>query len=99
MIYNYFILSIFVFSIGLLGLLLNRKNIIRILLSIELMLLAVNINIVVSSVEREDVFGWVMAVLVLSLGAAELAIGLAILIVYYRKFSNIDGNNMNRLKG
>ncbi|UAT42586.1 NADH-quinone oxidoreductase subunit NuoK [Anaplasmataceae bacterium AB001_6] len=97
--YDFFVISIILFAIGLFGLLLNRKNVIRVLLAIELILLSININFVTASSMNNDVMGWVFSVVVLTLGAAELAIGLAILIVYFRTFGNIDGVNMNKLKG
>jgi len=99
MLYHYFLLSLCVFSIGLLGMLWHRKNIIRVLLSIEMMLLAVNINFVVSSVVLNDITGWIFMLVVLTLGASELAIGLSILIIYYRNFGKLDSNYMNNLKG
>ena len=99
MIYEYLLVSLFVFALGILGVLLNRSNVIRFLLSIELMLLAVNINFVTASVLFNDLAGWVFMIIVLTLGAAELAIGLSILIVYYRNFNNLDSEMMNKLKG
>lgn len=77
-------LSILLFGLGLSGIILNRRNIIIILMSIELILLAVNLNFIVYSVYLDDLMGQVFALFVLTVAAAESAIGLAILVVYYR---------------
>ncbi len=92
-------LSTLLFVIGVCGIFLNRKNIITILMSIELMLLAVNINLVAFSVQLGDLVGQVFALLVLTVAAAEAAIGLAILVVYFRNRATIDVDDISTLKG
>ncbi len=87
------------FTIGVFGIFLNRKNVIVILMSIELMLLAVNINLVAFSARLGDLMGQVLALLVLTVAAAEAAIGLAILVVYYRNRGTIAVDEINKLKG
>ncbi len=84
MLSNYILLSIIIFILGVLGIILNRKNIIVLLMSIELLLLAINLNFIVLSVMSDDIIGQVGAILVLTVAAAESAIGLAILVAYYR---------------
>jgi NADH-quinone oxidoreductase subunit K len=81
---NFIIVSVTLFTIGLVGFLANRKNILLLLLALEIMLLAVNINFVVFSVFLDDLLGQVFTLIVLTVAAAESALGLAILIVYYR---------------
>ena len=81
---NFIIVSVTLFTIGLVGFLVNRKNILLLLLALEIMLLAVNINFVVFSVFLDDLLGQVFTLIVLTVAAAESALGLAILIVYYR---------------
>lgn len=93
------ILSSLLFSIGVAGLLMNRKNIITILMAIELMLLAVNINFVAFSVHLQDMVGQVFAVIILAIAAAEAAIGLAILILYFRNSGTIQIEHINQMKG
>ena len=80
---NFIIVSVTLFTIGLVGFLVNRKNILLLLLALEIMLLAVNINFVVFSVFLDDLLGQVFTLIVLTVAAAESALGLAILIVYY----------------
>ena len=87
------------FTIGVFGIFLNRKNVIVILMSIELMLLAVNINLVAFSAHLGDLMGQVFSLLVLTVAAAEAAIGLAILVVYFRNRGDIAVDDANRLKG
>jgi NADH-quinone oxidoreductase subunit K len=87
------------FLIGLTGIMLNRSNIIRVLMSIELMLLAVNLNFIVYSVYLDDLFGQVFAIFVLTVAAAESAIGLAILVVYFRVRGSIAVETMNLMQG
>lgn len=87
------------FTLGMLGIFLNRKNVIIILMSIELMLLAVNINLVAFSAFLNDIVGQVFALLVLTVAAAEAAIGLAILVVFYRNRGSIAVEDINLMKG
>ncbi len=97
--FNYFVLSSIVFSIGFLGIFINRKNIISILMSIELMLLAANINFVGFSNVLDDLYGQIFALFVLVVAAAEAAIGLAILIIFFTKSGTISVDFINKLKG
>jgi NADH-quinone oxidoreductase subunit K len=87
------------FTIGVFGIFLNRKNVIIILMSIELMLLAVNINFVAFSAFLNDLMGQVFALFVLTVAAAEAAIGLAILVVYFRNRGTIAVEDINLMKG
>ncbi len=87
------------FTIGVFGIFLNRKNVIVILMSIELMLLAVNINFVAFSAFLNDLMGQVFALFVLTVAAAEAAIGLAILVVYFRNRGTIAVEDINLMKG
>ena len=87
------------FTIGVFGIFLNRKNVIVILMSIELILLAVNINLVAFSAFLGDLVGQVFALLVLTVAAAEAAIGLAILVVYFRNRGTIAVEDINLMKG
>jgi NADH:ubiquinone oxidoreductase subunit K len=96
---KYLIISVSLFLIGILGIFLVKKNIIIILMSIELMLLAININFIVFSIYLGDVTGQVFAIFVLTVAAAESAIGLAILVVYYRIKGIISINFINSIKG
>lgn len=96
---HYLILSSIVFVIGICGIFLNRKNIIIILISIELMLLSVNINMVSFSVYLHDLMGQIFTMFVLTVAAAEAAVGLAILVVFYRKKNSIEIDDVSELKG
>ncbi len=96
---HYLSLAAILFAIGTFGIFLNRKNIIVILMSIELMLLAVNINLVAFSVQLNDLVGQVFAMFVLTVAAAEAAIGLAILVVYFRSRGSIAVEDVNLMKG
>ncbi len=96
---HYLILSAILFTIGVCGIFLNRKNIIIILMSIELMLLAVNINFVSFSVYLKDLTGQIFTIFTLTVAAAEAAIGLAILVIYYRKKGSIAIEDISELKG
>ena len=87
------------FVIGIFGLFLNRKNVIILLMSIELMLLAVNINLVAFSTHLQDLVGQIFAMFVLTVAAAEAAIGLAILVVYFRNRGSIAVEDINMMKG
>ena len=96
---SYLVLNTTIFLIGVLGLVLNRKNILIILMSIELMLLAINMNFVVFSVHLDDLLGQVFALFVLTVAAAESAIGLAILVVYYRVRGTIAIEKIQIMRG
>ena len=96
---HYLILGVVIFSIGIIGIFLNRKNVIVILMSIELILLAVNINLVSFSIFINDLAGQVFAMFILTVAAAEAAIGLAIIVVYYRNKGTIRVEAINSLKG
>jgi NADH-quinone oxidoreductase subunit K len=87
------------FTLGVLGIFLNRKNVIVILMSIELMLLAVNINLVAFSTHLNDIVGQVFALFILTVAAAEAAIGLAILVVFYRNRGSIAVEDVNMMRG
>ncbi len=92
-------LAAILFSIGIFGIFLNRKNVIVILMSIELMLLAVNINFVAFSAQLNDLAGQVFSMFVLTVAAAEAAIGLAILMVFFRNKRSIAVEDINQLHG
>ena len=96
---HYLTLGAIIFSIGVAGIFLNRKNIIVILMSIELILLAVNINLVSFSIFLNDLTGQIFTLFILTVAAAGAAIGLAIIVVYYRTTSNIDVEDIHSLKG
>jgi NADH-quinone oxidoreductase subunit K len=96
---HYLVLASILFTIGIIGIFLNRKNVIIILMSIELILVSVNVNFVAFSSYLGDVFGQVFALFVLTVAAAEAAIGLAILVVYFRNRGNIAVENINAMKG
>ena len=96
---HYLTLAAVLFSLGIFGIFLNRKNVIIILMSIELMLLAVNINLVAFSVELGDLVGQVFALFVLTVAAAESAIGLAILVVYFRNRGTIEVEDISLMRG
>jgi len=96
---QYLILSALLFSVGVTGLFMNRKSVITILMSIELMLLAVNINFVAFSVEMQDIVGQVFSIIILSIAAAEISIGLAILVLYFRNRDSIETEDVNQMKG
>lgn len=96
---HYLTVAAILFTLGIFGIFLNRKNIIVILMSVELMLLAVNINLVAFSAELGDLVGQVFAMLVLTVAAAEAAIGLAILVVYFRNRGSIAVEDINMMKG
>src|SRR6202789_4217912 len=96
---HYLIVAAMVFTIGVFGIFLNRKNVIIILMSIELILLSVNLNLVAFSAFLGDLVGQVFALFVLTVAAAEAAIGLAILVVYYRNRGTIAVEDVNLMKG
>jgi NADH-quinone oxidoreductase subunit K len=96
---HYLTVAAILFSIGIFGIFVNRKNLIIILMSIELMLLAVNINFVAFSAFMNDLMGQIFTMLVLTVAAAEAAIGLAIVVVFYRAHRSIEVEDINELKG
>ncbi len=96
---HYLTVAAILFTLGIFGIFLNRKNVIIILMSIELMLLAVNINLVAFSVHLGDLVGQIFAMFVLTVAAAESAIGLAILVVYFRNRGSIAVEDVNMMKG
>src|SRR5512136_2990714 len=96
---HYLTVAAILFTVGIFGIFLNRKNVIVILMSIELMLLAVNINLVAFSTALGDLVGQVFALFVLTVAAAEAAIGLAILVTFYRNRGTIAVEDINSLKG
>lgn len=96
---HYLILAGLLFTIGVFGIFLNRKNVIVILMSIELMLLAVNINFVAFSAFLDDLGGQVFAMFVLTVAAAEAAIGLAILVVFFRNRGSIAVEDISSMRG
>ena len=96
---QFLILSALLFSIGVIGIFLNRKNVIIILMSIEIILLAVNINLVSFSYFLNDLTGQIFSLFVLTVAAAEAAIGLAILVIYNRNAGSIEIEKINTLKG
>jgi NADH-quinone oxidoreductase subunit K len=96
---HYLIVAAILFTLGVFGIFLNRKNVIVILMSVELMLLAVNINLVAFSVYLNDIVGQVFALFILTVAAAEAAIGLAILVVYFRNRGSIAVEDINLMKG
>jgi NADH-quinone oxidoreductase subunit K len=96
---HYLVLAAILFTIGVFGIFLNRKNVIVILMAIELLLLAVTINLVAFSAFLDDLVGQVFALVVLTVAAAESAIGLAIIVVYFRNRGSIAVEDINLLKG
>lgn len=98
-IYKLLFVSIMLFIIGLLGVFLLKRNLIIILMSIELVLLGINFNFLIFSVYLDDVVGQIFTLLILTVAAAESSIGLAILVLYYRKKGIISINLMNYIKG
>jgi len=96
---HYLTVAAYLFTLGIFGIFLNRKNVIVILMSVELMLLAVNINLVAFSYFLNDLTGQVFALFILTVAAAEAAIGLAIIVVYYRNRGSIDVDDINMMKG
>jgi NADH-quinone oxidoreductase subunit K len=96
---HYLTVAAILFAIGIFGIFLNRKNVIIILMSIELMLLAVNINLVAFSTYLNDLTGQIFALFVLTVAAGEAAIGLAILVTYYRNRGSIAVEDINLMKG
>lgn len=96
---HYLILSSLIFTIGMMGLFIHRKNVITILMSIELMLLAVNINFAAFSTHAGELSGQIFSIINLTIAAAETSIGLAILLVYFRNKNSIEVSDINQMKG
>ena len=96
---HYLTLAAIIFSIGIIGIFLNRKNVIIILMSIELILLAVNINLVAFSVYLQNLVGQVFTMFILTVAAAEAAVGLAIIVIYYKNRGSINVEQISSLKG
>ena len=97
--FNFLALSSLIFSIGFLGIFINRKNLITILMSIELMLLSANINFIGFSNYLNDLSGQIFSLFILVVAAAEAAIGLAIIVIYYRNSGTIRVEEIDKLKG
>ena len=96
---HYLTVAAILFTLGVFGIFINRKNVIVILMSVELILLAVNINLVAGSACLQDLTGQVFALFVLTVAAGEAAIGLAILVIYFRSRGTIAVDDVNRMKG
>ncbi len=96
---HYLIVAAILFVIGLCGLFMNRKNVITILMSIELMLLSVNINFIAFSADLQNITGQIFSLIVLSIAAAEVSIGLAILVLYFRNRDSIEIEDINQMRG
>jgi len=96
---HYLTLSAIIFTIGIIGIFLNRKNVIIILMSIELILLAVNINFVSFSIYLQNLVGQVFTMFILTVAAAEAAVGLAIIVIYYKNRGSINVEQISSLKG
>ncbi len=96
---HYLTLSSIIFVIGVCGIFLNRKNIISFLLSLELILLSVNINFISFANHLGDLTGQIFVLFTLTVAAAEVAVGIAILIIYFRQFGDIDVTKQNQMRG
>ncbi len=96
---HYLTVAAILFTLGIFGIFLNRKNVIIILMSIEMMLLAVNLNLIAFSVYLNDLVGQVFSMIILTVAAAEAAIGLAILVVYFRNRGSIRVEDINMMRG
>lgn len=96
---HYLVVAAILFALGVLGIIANRKNLIVMLMAIELILLAVNLNLVAFSAFLQDMVGQVFAMFVLTVAAGEAAIGLAILVIYFRGRGTIAVDDVNRMKG
>jgi NADH-quinone oxidoreductase subunit K len=96
---HYIVVAAILFTIGVLGIFLNRRNVILMLMAIELILLAVNINLVAFSAYLGDLTGQVLAMFVLTVASAEAAIGLAILVIFFRRRGSIAVDDVNRMHG
>jgi NADH-quinone oxidoreductase subunit K len=96
---HYLTVAAILFTLGVFGIFINRKNVIVILMSVELILLAVNLNMVAFSAALNDLQGQIFALLILTVAAAEAAIGLAILVIFYRNRGSIAVEDVNQMKG
>ena len=96
---HYLILSSMLFTIGVVGVFLNRKNVIIILMSLELILLSISINLIAFSAFLNDSVGQIFSLFILTVAAGEAAIGLAILVVYFRNVGNIEVDKINKMSG
>ena len=96
---HYLTLSAIIFAIGIIGIFLNRKNVIIILMSIELILLSVNINFVSFSIYLQNLVGQVFTMFILTVAAAEAAVGLAIIVIYFKNKGSIEVEKISSLKG
>ena len=96
---HYLVVAAILFALGVLGVIANRKNLIVMLMAVELILLAVNLNLVAFSAFLQDLVGQVFAMFVLTVAAGEAAIGLAILVIYFRGRATIAVDDVNRMKG
>ena len=96
---HYLTVAAILFTLGVFGIFINRKNVIVILMSVELILLAVNLNMVAFSAQLNDLQGQIFALLILTVAAAEAAIGLAILVIFYRNRGSIAVEDINMMKG
>lgn len=96
---HHLVVAAIMFVIGLMGVVINRKNVITILISIEFMLLAVNLNLVAFSVDLQDLVGQIFTIFIMTVAAAEAAIGLAILVIFFRNRGSIAVDDINQLKG
>ena len=96
---HYLTLGAVIFSIGVIGIFLNRKNVIVILMSVELILLSVNINLISFSIFSGDLLGQIFTMLILTVAAAEAAIGLAIIVIFYRNKGSIRVEDIHEMKG
>ena len=96
---HYLTLAAIIFAIGVVGIFLNRKNVIIILMAIELILLSVNINLVSFSIFLQDLVGQIFAMFILTVAAAEAAVGLAIIVIYYKNKGSINVEQISSLKG
>ena len=99
MIFHLFLLSITLFSIGMISLVIHKHNVIRMLMSFELMLLSAGVNFISFAAYYDDVTGWVIFLFMLAIAAAEVTVGLSIFLTYYRNAGNINTDYMNSLKG
>ena len=96
---HYLVVAAILFALGVFGIIINRKNLIVMLMAVELILLAVNLNLVAFSAYLQDMVGQVFAMFVLTVAAGEAAIGLAILVIYFRGRGTIAADDVNRMKG
>ena len=96
---HYLTLAAIIFTIGIIGIFVNRKNVIIILMSIELILLSVNINLVSFSIYLQDLVGQIFTMFILTVAAAEAAVGLAIIVIYYKNKGTINVEQISSLKG